>query len=95
MPETLISVPSAVARLSAAMTRWRRRAESAWRPLRHGLGSVASRWSCGFARMAADRAGVRADGGHAEVHRAVLADDGDRLVDAGALGGGQAGRGRL
>src|SRR6266516_1597360 len=33
MDETLISVPSAAALLSAAMTRWRRRAESACRPL--------------------------------------------------------------
>ena len=32
MPDTLISVPSAAARSSAAMTRCRRRAESAWRP---------------------------------------------------------------
>ncbi len=32
MDDTLISVPSAEARLIAAMTRWRRRAESAWRP---------------------------------------------------------------
>src|SRR5487761_1733168 len=32
MPDTLISVPSAAARSSAARTRWRRRAESAWRP---------------------------------------------------------------
>ena len=30
-------------------------------------------------------------GGHAEVHRAVLADHGDGFVDMGALGGGQAG----
>jgi hypothetical protein len=32
MADTLISVPSAEALLIAAMTRWRRRAESAWRP---------------------------------------------------------------
>ena len=32
MPDTVISVPLAVARLSVAMTRCRRRAESAWRP---------------------------------------------------------------
>jgi hypothetical protein len=34
MADTLISVPSAEALLIAAMTRWRRRAESAWRPFR-------------------------------------------------------------
>jgi hypothetical protein len=34
MPETLSSAPSAVARSSAAMTRWWRRAESACRPFR-------------------------------------------------------------
>ena len=34
MPEALISVPLAVARSSAVSTRCRRRAESAWRPLR-------------------------------------------------------------
>ena len=32
MPETLGSAPLAMARSSAAMTRWRRRAESACRP---------------------------------------------------------------
>ena len=32
-PVTLISVPLEAALLRAAMTRWRRRAESAWRPL--------------------------------------------------------------
>ena len=29
--------------------------------------------------------------GHAEVDRTVLADDGDRLLDLGAFGGGQGG----
>jgi hypothetical protein len=33
MPDTLISAPSETALLRVAMTRWRRRAESAWRPL--------------------------------------------------------------
>ena len=33
MAETLISVPSAAALSSTAMTRWRRRAGLAWRPL--------------------------------------------------------------
>jgi len=32
MADTLISAPPADALLIAAMTRWRRRAESAWRP---------------------------------------------------------------
>jgi len=32
MPDTLVSAPSARAWLIAAMTRWRRRAESAWEP---------------------------------------------------------------
>jgi hypothetical protein len=32
MADTLISVPSAAALVSAAMTRWYRLAESAWRP---------------------------------------------------------------
>src|SRR5260370_38419861 len=43
MPETLISAPSAAALLSAAMTRWRRRAEWAWRPFCHRFGPRARR----------------------------------------------------
>src|SRR6266542_4132476 len=69
------------------MTRWRRRAESAWRPFL--IASVAGV----VCVMRVPRWRVKAGwgGGHAEVHRAVLADHGDGFVDMGALGGGQAG----
>ena len=67
MAETLISVPSAAALLSAAMTRWRRRAESAWRPLPHRPRCAASAvpvrqacWSCEGPGVRAGRHGPTA-----------------------------------
>jgi hypothetical protein len=40
MPDVLISLPSAAARSSAVMTRWRRRRESAFRPSSIGWARV-------------------------------------------------------
>src|SRR5262245_7773602 len=86
------------------MTRWRRRAESAWRPWAiaavRGLAVLAVVAAAGLVTRCPPRPlgwsrGVLlgrcagADDGHAQGHGAVLADDGDGGVDLGALGAGQ------
>src|SRR5208337_1922555 len=89
MPDTLISAPSAAARSSAARTRWRRRAESVWRPFimapvpgLPGAGRAGS-----FMRRSPFAARGAPDGRHPQVGRPVTADDADRLVDLGPPAG--------
>ena len=104
MPDTLISVPSEAALLRAAMTRWRRRAESAWRPLViapvRGLAGQAG-WSFAVAGRVLmrgtpfGRGKRRAEGGHAKADRAagaaMAADDRDGVVHDGPFGVGELG----
>ena len=88
MADTLISVPSAEALPIAARTRWRRRAESAWRPfiMAPVLSGAAGRaLSCGGLRPGRGEHGP--DGRHPEVDRPVAADNAHGLIDLGPLPG--------